>query len=74
MVPNETTRCEAENCRLEVGLGGRGVLAQPLLFDQPRYQVKNCSQDQVKFFSGAGEKLFSGDKHAFDAGDLQLAS
>ena len=66
MVPNETTRCEAENCRLEVGLGGRGVLAQPLLFDQPRYQVK--------FFSGAGEKLFSGDKHAFDAGDLQLAS
>ena len=48
MVPNETTRCEAENCRLEVGLGGRGVLAQPLLFDQPRYQVKNCSQEQVR--------------------------
>ena len=28
----------------------------------------------MKFFSRAGEKLFSGDKHAFDAGDLQLAS
>ena len=31
-------RCEAEHCRLEVGVG-RGAQAEPLLFNQPRYQV-----------------------------------
>jgi len=36
-------KCEAEHCRLEVGFGGRGVLDQPLLFSQPRYQVISSS-------------------------------